>query len=277
MDGYKVDKEPFYSSPDGCILAFRGLSTDRNNHPIVVIRHDLASASYQSQLSDGIDEVFNIGLEQARMDGQSGLNILEIQVDLRKTTEKYAIFHVMDTDNVCEMEEQKEGQRGYQELIEYLKKSTLKLAEVARKPLETQRKKHIYEIEEEAFYENPTGTVRLYKGLSSPIIAKRHEFSIIRNEFNLHRELAKAINAGLAQARVQHPHICRIIAMHLETSKAPKRYYLDHVLEALEKDVWREIIERQAQNRRFSEWELWEFLMQVGSALAYAHEKVRYT
>lgn len=266
MDGYELDKVPFCTSPDDFVLAFR----DRNNHSIAVIRHDLTDVTYRAQLSEIIDEVFNMGLEQARTEGQCDLKILEIQVDLKNVPENYSIFHVLDTRNVGQMEDRKEDQRYLEdeEVKEYLKKNTMKLEEVAQKKLECQE---LYDTVDDFFYENDDKTVRLYKGRFSPIIVKRHEFF---KKASLHRDIAKAINAGLVQARVLHPHTCRIIAMHLDISKAPKCYYLDHILEALEKDVEKEIKDRQSQSRQFSELELWEFLRQTASALSFAHEKV---
>jgi serine/threonine protein kinase len=50
-------------------------------------------------------------------------------------------------------------------------------------------------------------------------------------------------------------------------------YSVFHILEAMEKDVGREIVERQAGNRRFTETDLVAFLGQTASALAFAHNK----
>lgn len=259
MEGYEVDKAPFYTSPDGCVLAFKGLSKDRSNHHITLIHQTLIPAMYKDQFSYITDEVFSISLEQARTEKQRGLKILEIQVDFKKVPEEYSIFHALDCDD-GQKNERIEGRKyfGEEELIEYLQNNALKLAEATQKPLDS------YEIEEKAFFENDN--VRLYKDLSGLIVVKCHEFSIFRNEFNLSSELAKAINTGLVQARVQHPHICRIIAMYLETSKAPSRYYLDYILEALERDVWREIgigrlkIDNSASGNCGIFWYKWQVL-----------------
>lgn len=83
------------------------------------------------------------------------------------------------------------------------------------------------------------------------------------------------MNAGLAQARVEHPHSCKIIAMHLDWSEAKKdTYHLYHILEALPGDMRKEIAKRKKENRVYSEVELWDFLVQASSALTFAHNKV---
>lgn len=85
------------------------------------------------------------------------------------------------------------------------------------------------------------------------------------------------MNTGLAQARAEHPHTCAILQLHFEVTEAPKHYYVDHILEALDRDLGMEIKKRYSKARPFSEWELWYFLAQTVRALASAHAKVRNT
>lgn len=135
-----------------------------------------------------------------------------------------------------------------------------------------------YELEERPFYENSYTAVRLYRGTSKsrnlPIVAKRHKFRTFEGP-EMWEKLNAAMNAGLAQARVEHPHSCKIIAMHLDWSEAKKdTYHLYHILEALPGDMRKEIAKRKKENRVYSEVELWDFLVQASSALTFAHNKV---
>lgn len=76
------------------------------------------------------------------------------------------------------------------------------------------------------------------------------------------------LNAALMQTRVEHSHVCRISELHLDISNVPQKYSLHHVLEALNKNVMWEIEQER---------ELWTFVVQIASALAYAHSKVGIT
>ena len=136
-----------------------------------------------------------------------------------------------------------------------------------------------YSLEPRPFYISEDNSVRLFKGFSLtrntlPIVAKRHEFSLLRDKGQLTERLNAAINAGLAQARVEHPNSCKVLEICLDLSEAPNEYYVYHILEALEKDLYQAVEQRKRRNCPYSEQEVWDFLKQTAGALSLAHEKV---
>jgi serine/threonine protein kinase len=136
-----------------------------------------------------------------------------------------------------------------------------------------------YSLEPRPFYISDDNSVRLFKGFSLtrnrlPIVAKCHEFSLLRDKGQLSERLNAAINAGLAQARVEHPNSCKVLEICLDLSEAPNQYYVYHVLEALEKDLYQAVEQRKRRNSPYSEQEVWDFLKQTAGALSLAHEKV---
>lgn len=138
-----------------------------------------------------------------------------------------------------------------------------------------------YSLEPRPFYISDDNSVRLFKGFSLtrnrlPIVAKRHEFSLLRDKGQLSERLNAAINAGLAQARVEHPNSCKVLEICLDLSEAPNQYYVYHVLEALETDLYQTVEQRKRQNSPYSEQEVWDFLKQTAGALSLAHEKVTF-
>ena len=256
MDGYQVDEAPFYTGPNGLVLAFRGLSKDNSNRLITVVSHLLLRTTYRTQFPQVIDAVLNKGLEKARVGGNF-CKIVEMQVDLSAAPEKYTVFHVMDTTADL-AEERKEGQEtsGETELRRYIEEAV------------------------ELMARKPSGVAEVVKRVSHegvPIIVKQHRFSVFRDNDRMQNELAKAINSAIVQAQVEHPNACKVLEMHLDVSKAPKQYYLSHILEALDRNLGKEIAQRREEQRLVSDGELWDFLRQVAGALAYAHSKVSYT
>ena len=87
-------------------------------------------------------------------------------------------------------------------------------------------------------------------------------------------QLSHCIKTALVQARVDHPNICKILAMHLSIRDAPI-YYLEHILEGLDTDLEKEMKKRERDHRHFSELEIWNFLRQTMSVLTYLHSKVK--
>jgi len=78
------------------------------------------------------------------------------------------------------------------------------------------------------------------------------------------------ISEALAQARLQHPNICRIYECFLE--KKGEDYVCVLVVELLSVDIHAEIERRKTGNQKWSEGEIVEFLRQLASALAYMQE-----
>ena len=253
----------FYSSPDRSVVALYSLAAERPNHLVTVLRFELTrTTSLAHQLPALLNEVLSLGLEQARGEEQTGIQVLDTQVDLSQVPEKLTVSNIIDISNLSQKQEE-----AYKERL-FLQTAT-KLNEVVD-GLESSANER-YRLDSEPFYSNENSVVRLFKGVTStelPIVIKRHTFPKTLEQLN------KQINAGIVQARVQHAHVCRILAMHLEVRDPQRQYYLDHILEALERDVEMEIQNRVSSQRPFVEWDLWSFLAQTASALASAHTKV---
>ena len=263
MDGYQVDQVPFYTGPKGLILAFKGLSRDRNDRPVIIVSHLLVRATYEAQFPQVMDAVLNSGLEKGRLEAKGACRIVEIQVDLTGAPEKYSVLHIMDTTAG-----QAERTAGETELRQYIEAAVELVACIPSQHL-TER----YRAEEDPFYISADNSVSLFKDTSRAVVIKQHNFSVVKNKAKLPSALSRAINTAIAQAQVEHPNTCRVLEMHLDCSKAPKWYSLSHILEALDRDVEAEITQRSEQHRPLSDWELWDFLRQTGSALAYTHAK----
>jgi len=269
MERYQVEQEPFYTGPNRLILAFRGHSDDRNNRPITVVSHLLLRTKFQAYF---MDAVINAGLEKARVSGKNACKIVEIQVDLSQAPESYSILHIIDTTADRAEEQMNSGETG---LGQYLDEA----AQLMTRSPSRQDLSERYEIEAEPFYINQGSGVKLFKGVhiarkGLPIIVKQHEFLALQHHNRLSNELAQAINTAIAQAQVEHPYTCKVLEMHLDISKAPKQYRLSHILEIFDRDVGMEIEQRRKQRRPMSECDLWSFVGQAASALAYAHERV---
>lgn len=286
MDGYQVDEVPFYTNPDKSIEGFHGLARKLNNRPIIAIRHGITRKAYLDWLPELLDEIVSIGLDLAQE--ETILKVREFQVDLKQAPEKYVVFYIIHIACEGQEDERKEERQetlGKRFLQTYTEKVTFKIITAllrVKKPNSSANEgtSERYQTDSEPFYMNEG--VCLFKGVFNafnglPIVVKRHKFCRLQHLSELSNVLAKHVNAGIAQALVKHPHTCKILEMHLDSSKAPERFYVYHILEALEKDVRNEIEERKSEQRLLSEWELWKFLQQTSSALTYAHQKVRDT
>jgi serine/threonine protein kinase len=133
-----------------------------------------------------------------------------------------------------------------------------------------------YELPARPFFINRDTQTKLFQGISKkrnlPIVAKCHEIQYIgKAQFTEHFNLA--MNAGMAQARVEHPNTCKILELCLDVDFEKGLFSVYHILEALEKDLGKEITERNTVDRVPSEAEAKNFLVQTAQALAYAHIK----
>ena len=81
------------------------------------------------------------------------------------------------------------------------------------------------------------------------------------------------MNAGLAQARVDHPYSCKILDLGLNVNMERRIFSVYHMLETLDKDVGQDIKERKRDQRTPREDEIKTLLSQTAQALAYAHSK----
>ena len=128
----------------------------------------------------------------------------------------------------------------------------------------------------EPFFRNPKTLVKVFRGKSTardqPIVAKCHDIELVsKPEFI--EQMTRVMNAGLAQARVDHPHSCKILDFALDVDIERRIFSVYHVLEALPNDLEQDIKERKKHDRIPSEDEVKTFLLQAAQALAYAHEK----
>lgn len=278
MKSYEVNPTAFYSNSDGSVSAFQGLSTASAHQLVTIICNQLDQVTYQALLSKTLDALINFGLDSVRRENTCRLEAM--QIDLSNAPDRYNLLHILNSFA-------EGGDRmtlGDRELQKYLEETSLKLISASERVKEQrlptwQEIAESYYTESDPFSMNVDRSVYLFKGVSAdigePVIIKRHDLFQFRQDFELSNDLTAAINAGLEQARVQHSNTCKILALQFNTKEAPKRYVLDHVLEAVERDLGREIEERQRTHRGFSECELWSFLQQSASALVFAHGKVR--
>ena len=130
----------------------------------------------------------------------------------------------------------------------------------------------------EPFFFNRETQVKLYYGTSrkdgKPIVAKCHEIQYVKcSKAEFTKQFNKAMNTGLAQARIDHLHSCKILEICLDVDISKNIYFVYHILEALDKDLGKEIEERKRRQQIPRENEVQTFLAQTSAALAYAHSK----
>ena len=129
-----------------------------------------------------------------------------------------------------------------------------------------------YEVGEHLAFKHET-IVTLYRATSLvrnnlPVVIKKHEFHFLNSTETQHRVTA-CLNAALSQAKVQHPGACEILEVQFLVDGSNCEVY--HVLESLQTSVGRDI----ETGKRYSEWEIREFLLQTASVMDYAHKKVK--
>jgi serine/threonine protein kinase len=134
-----------------------------------------------------------------------------------------------------------------------------------------------YDIEPSPFFISGDHTVRLFHATSMlrkglPVVIKRHDIYFLSKSDFLH-DINRVVNAGLAQARVEHSHSCKILELNLDLDPAQNTYSVLHVLEALERDLSKDIEQRQRHNMSLDEGEIRRFLREMGEAVAFAHSK----
>lgn len=134
-----------------------------------------------------------------------------------------------------------------------------------------------YEISPTPFFINRSSGVRLFHSTSLqhslPVVLKRHDLFLVDKSQFL-EEFNHVLNAGMAQARVEHLNSCKILEMRLDCDVNENRYSLYHVLEALDRDLEKDIESRREANFPLNEADFRAFLTQTSSALAFAHSKV---
>lgn len=276
---YKVNQTLYCSSLDSSVKAFQALKFS-NRSAAIIIYHELSSAAYKTLLPKTINTLLNFGLEQAR--SEVPYKVIGMQIDLSNAPEKYSVLYVIPNNMSSEKRNTERTDVHVGKLREYLNDISVKLAtlsQMSENP-SIMRDNEPYHREQRPFYVNKDETVKLFHGISKAylgmhVVIKHHTYSIVPGiDSEKSKKLNLDINAGLVQARVEHPHICRILQMYLSTKNAPRKYSLDHILEALSGDVWKEIEQRQKSYRPFSEREIWNIVKQISSALAYVHSKV---
>jgi len=136
-----------------------------------------------------------------------------------------------------------------------------------------------FAVEAQPFAKNDATGVQLFHAVSKkrghlPVVLKYCQIRPL--DISHFREAVQThVEEGLVQGLVKHPNICRVLESKFELDYTNRQGIVVHVLEALEKDLGGEIIERTASNRLVSEEELVKFLLQTSGALAQAHSLVR--
>ena len=94
-----------------------------------------------------------------------------------------------------------------------------------------------YELTSAPFSVNPETLVKLFRGTSKqsrqPVVAKCHELLYALGKAELTKQFTQVMNAGLAQARVDHPNSCKILELGLHVDMERGSFSVYHVLEAL--------------------------------------------
>lgn len=273
MDAYALASQHFYENEDCSILAFKGISIARNHLPIVQVRYELSTGCYYSEanLVDMADEILSNGIKQAQREAERPWIVLEMLIDVSRRPTKYSVFHILRWKDAGTEEEMAAKE---EELKGYLRQFSSVIRRRGSQP-SSNKPEDRYNLDPNPCYVSIHSSVKLFKGVSHaisdyPIIAKRHEFFVVQPEIST--MLVAAINTALVQAQLEHPHICKILDIHFVMNISAMNYYLYHILEALKSDVGKEI--KQRGNRYMEEEDLWEFLRQTSSILAYAHAKV---
>ena len=275
MEAYDLAQEPYFTSSNSDVAAFTGHSKKQDNRSVTVLRHELAKTTYKDWLSEAIGVVLNCGLEQARADDQKACRRLRTKLDLKDAPEKYTVFYVVDTG-----ESEDWRALGEREIRKYLEEVSLKLQEIAKRAARLENAPALLlpcPIETDCMHVNKDIGVSVFRGVhqKTPIIIKRHKPILTYGKPQMLAAIEDAINVGILQARMENPNICRILEMRLDTREAPDKYRLDHLLEALDSDLEKEIRKREMEKRHFSELEIWNFVKMTASALAHLHSKVK--
>jgi len=275
MEDYVFSEQPFYVSGDGYIKLYQAVSASRRTRPIVIRRQKLTADLFQTDLPRKVDDFIAASLSQVRNAGLDPCRLLEVYLDVHRAPDQYYVFHVV---------EMRDGITSVQLYMRHLFEESLTqplldTPSTAHELVQSQQgnpavKIAGYDIDSELFAE---AMAKLYKGTTAdhqklPIVVKCHEFSRPKYRDTLSAELSKAINAGIVQARIQHPRSCRILDLHVNVTGAPIMYYVHHVLEALESDLYKEIVKKKAQSVLYSEADLWDFLTQLSSVMAFSHD-----
>lgn len=133
-----------------------------------------------------------------------------------------------------------------------------------------------YELESTPFCIQSDLSASLFHGVSLTrnrlsVVVKRSDFSHL-NQKSTHQRLSQVLNSALIQAKVQHPHTCDVLELHLELDK--NICTLFQVWEDLHTSLQQDIEAKRAKQQVSTEKEVWAFLLQTSDALALAHSKV---
>ena len=119
-------------------------------------------------------------------------------------------------------------------------------------------------------YHSSSTAVSVYEALSpqgEPVIVKTYEKESPE-------EANEQVTEALLQMRVEHPNTCRLLDLQLTTlSGRSLRVHL--ILERLERDLKKDILMRNSEQRPYTEGDLLSMVQQIGSALVYAKNKVK--
>ena len=109
-----------------------------------------------------------------------------------------------------------------------------------------------YELTSEPFFRNPATHVKVFrwksKARNQPVVAKCHDIELVSKPQFI-EEMTRVMNAGLAQARVDHPHSCKILDFALDVDIERRIFSVYHVLEDLPNDLEQNIKERKKDHR----------------------------
>lgn len=119
-------------------------------------------------------------------------------------------------------------------------------------------------------YHSSSTAVSVYEAISplgEPVIVKTYEKASPE-------DANEQVTEALLQMRVEHPNTCRLLDLQL-VSLPGRAVRVNLILERLERDLRKDILMRQSDQRPYTDGDLLAIIQQVGSALAYAKTKVK--
>lgn len=93
MDGYQLESEPFYVSPQTSVSLFRGIALTESNPPIVAKRHDFHFIQNEAT-QKSIAQSINAAIAQAKVQHPHSCDLMEVRLKIEGSN--CAVFHILE-------------------------------------------------------------------------------------------------------------------------------------------------------------------------------------